>query len=200
LPRAFTTEVGVEAEGVDLQDGFVTWFEVQGITPSVLRPLETVKEQVKQDWLTVERRKALQDMAQKMADRLNKGEAIDVIAKELGQKVATTKPLKRDDKADGISPAGVNLAFSLAKGAAAHADSGQAGGEPGAKGGRVLIKVDTITVPAAPEKADADKLTNEISQQLSEDLASQYMASLQSRYGVKINQDALNRAAGRTAN
>jgi peptidyl-prolyl cis-trans isomerase D len=200
LTRAFTTEVGVEAEGVDLQDGFVTWFEVQGITPSVLRPLETVKEQVKQDWLSVERRKALQELAQKMTDRLNKGEAIEAIAKELGQKVAVTKPLKRDDKADGIAPAGVNLAFSLAKGAAAHADSGQSGGDAGAKGGRVLIKVDTVTVPAAPEKADADKLTNEISQQLSEDLASQYMASLQSRYGVKINQDALNRAAGRTAN
>ena len=62
----------------------------------------------------------------------------------------------------------------------------------------MLIKVDTITVPAAPDKAEADKLTTEISQQLSEDLASQYMASLQSRYGVKINQDALNRAAGRS--
>ena len=196
LPRAFATEVGVEAEGVDLQDGFVTWFEVQGITPSVLRPFETVKEQVKQDWLAVERRKALQDMAQKMADRLNKGEAIEAIAKEIGQKVAMTRPLKRDDKVDGIAPAGISLAFSLAKGAAAHADNGQVG----AKGGRVLIKVDTITVPAAPEKADADKLTGEIAQQLSEDLASQYMASLQSRYGVKINQEALNRAAGRTAN
>ena len=64
----------------------------------------------------------------------------------------------------------------------------------------MLIKVDAITVPAPPEKAEADKLAGEISQQLSEDLASQYMASLQGRYGVQINQDALNRAAGRTAN
>ena len=103
LPRAFATEVGVEAEGIDLQDGFVTWFEVQGITPAVLRPLDTVKEQVKQDWLAVERRKGLQDLSQKLADRLNKGEALEAIAKELGQKVAATKPLKRDDKADGIT-------------------------------------------------------------------------------------------------
>ena len=51
LPRAFATEVGVEAEGVDLQDGFVTWFEVQGITPSALRPFDTVKDQVKKDWI-----------------------------------------------------------------------------------------------------------------------------------------------------
>jgi peptidyl-prolyl cis-trans isomerase D len=196
LPRAFATEVGVEAEGVDLQEGLVTWFEVQGIIPSVLRPLEAVKEQVKQDWLTLERRKALQDMAQKMVERLNKGEALEAIAKELGQKVATTNPLKRDEKTDIVGPAGVSLAFSLAKGAAAHADNGQ----PGGKGGRVLVKVENIAVPPAPEKKDTDTLTNEISQQLTEDLVSQYMASLQGRYGVSINQDALNRAAGRTAN
>ena len=103
--------------------------------------------------------------------------------------MTTTPPLKRDGKADGLTPAAISVAFTLAKGAAAHADNG--------KGARVLFKVDAIDVPPPPEKAEADKLAGEIGQQLSEDFASQYLAALHSRYGATINQDALNRAAGR---
>ena len=153
LPRAFETEVGIETEGVDLQDGFVTWLEVQSTTPSALRPFDTVKEQVK--------------------------------------KITTTKPLMRQDNAEGIAHAGLTQAFALAKGAVGHADTGA--------GGRVLLRVDTITTPAAPEKAEADSLAAEISRQMTEDLANQYMAALQARYGVKVNRDAIDRASGRTA-
>jgi peptidyl-prolyl cis-trans isomerase D len=175
LPKAFVTDVGVEAEGVDLQDGMVSWFEVQAITPSVLRPFDAVKEQVKTDWTAMERRKGVQELAQKLVERASKGETLDVLAKELGQKITVLKPIKRQDKADGVSPAGVNLAFSLAQGAVAQADTGA--------GGRALIRVDGIAA--------------EMTRQMTEDLANQYMAALQTRYDVKVNRDALERAAGR---
>ena len=190
LPKAFSTEVGVEAEGVDLADGFVTWVDVQAITPSALRPFDTVKDQVKKDLMAIERRKALQELAQKLVERAGKGETLEALAKEIGQKIVQTKPLKRQEKIEGLAPAGLSLAFTLAKGAVAQADAGG--------GARALLRVDAITVPAEPDKAEADRLAAEISGQLNEDLAAQYMAALQSRYDVRINREALDRAAGRT--
>jgi peptidyl-prolyl cis-trans isomerase D len=191
LPKAFTTEVGVESEGIDLQDGFVTWVEVQAITPSVLRPLDAVKEQVKKDWTAVMVRKTVQEFGQKLAERATKGETLEALAKELGQKITVTKPLKRADKAEGIAPLGVTQAFALAKGGMTSADTGA--------GGRVLLRVDTITTPSAPEKAESDTLAAEIARQMTEDLANQYMAALQTRHDVKINRDAIDRAAGRSS-
>lgn len=191
LPKAFATEVGVESEGLELGDGLMTWVDVQGVTPAAVRPFDTIKDQVKNDVIASERRKALQELAQKLVERAGKGETLEALAKEMGQKVTQTQPVKRQDSIKGIAASGVPLAFSLAKGAVAQADAGE--------GARALLRVDAITVPAEPDKAQAEALSAEIVKQLTDDVATQYMTALQSRYDARINRDAVDRVMGRTA-
>src|SRR4029077_6918971 len=47
LATAFTTDVGVERDPLQFQDGYI-WIDVAGITPSRERPLDEVKEQAEQ--------------------------------------------------------------------------------------------------------------------------------------------------------
>src|SRR5262245_48236693 len=53
LPAAFSTDVGIERDPLQVQDGYV-WFDVVGVTPSRERPLEEVKDQVEARWRSEE--------------------------------------------------------------------------------------------------------------------------------------------------
>ena len=191
LAKAFDTDVGVETEAVEVQGGGYVWFDVQGITPETLKPLAEVKDQVKAGWIAAEKRRGLQAVAQTLSERLKKGEALASVAKELGLKVETSKPVKRGEKTEAVSAAAVSLAFSIPRDSAAHAD-----GIDGRS--RVVIKIADVTTPAAPDKAVADQLAQELGRQLAGDLAGQYILAIQNRYGVSINEEVLKRATGRT--
>lgn len=185
LPMAFTTDVGVERDPLQFQDGYI-WFDVVGITPSRERPLDEVKEQVETRWRDQEIATRLNAKATEIVDKLMGGATLAEVATADHLKLEILTGLKRGDGSGPLSAAAVDAVFRTAKDAVGAADAR----EPGEQ---VVFRVTDIVVPPLDMASDDVKRTvDSLNRSLSEDLLSEYIARLESEVGVIINQNALN--------
>jgi peptidyl-prolyl cis-trans isomerase D len=185
LPMAFTTDVGVERDPLQFQDGYI-WFDVVGVTPSRERPLDEVKEQVETRWRDQEIATRLNAKATEIVDKLKGGATLAEVATADHLKLETLTGLKRGDGSGPLSAAAVDAVFRTAKDAVGAADAR----EPGEQ---VVFRVTDIVVPPLDMASDDVKRTvDSLNRSLSEDLLSEYIARLESEVGVTINQNALN--------
>jgi peptidyl-prolyl cis-trans isomerase D len=185
LPMAFTTDVGVERDPLQFQDGYI-WFDVVGITPSRERPLDEVKEQVETRWRDQEIATRLNAKATEIVDKLKGGATLADVATADHLKLEILTGLKRGDGSGPLSAAAVDAVFRTAKDAVGAADAR----EPGEQ---VVFRVTDIVVPPLDMASDEVKRTvDSLNRSLSEDLLSEYIARLESEVGVTINQNALN--------
>lgn len=189
VEAAFSAEEGVERDAIETADNGYAWVDVLKVIPEQDKPFEAVKDKVEALWTANETRKAVGELAAKLVDRANNGEPLAKLAQEAGGTVATTEPLTRLTAYQGLSNNAVAQAFILAKGAAASADS--ADGRS-----RTIIRVmDIVPAPAASQE-QTERLTADMRRQMQADLYAQYIAALEARYGVSINQAAVRRAVG----
>jgi peptidyl-prolyl cis-trans isomerase D len=189
LASAFTTDVGVERDPLQVQDGYV-WFDVVGITPSRERPLEEVKDQVEARWREQEIASRLDAKATGTLDRLKAGTTLADIAAQDRLKVETLTGLKRGEPSGPLSASAVAVVFRTAKDAAGKAEAS----EPGEQ---VVFRVTDIVVPSVDMASEDAKRTMEtLNRGLSEALLAEYIAKLESDIGVTINQSALNQVIG----
>jgi peptidyl-prolyl cis-trans isomerase D len=185
LPMAFTTDVGVERDPLQFQDGYI-WFDVVGITPSRERPLDEVKEQVETRWRDQEIATRLNAKATEIVDKLKGGATLADVATADHFKLEILTGLKRGNGSGPLSAAAVDAVFRTAKDAVGAADAR----EPGEQ---VVFRVTDIVVPPLDMASDEVKRTvDSLNRSLSEDLLSEYIARLESEVGVTINQNALN--------
>jgi peptidyl-prolyl cis-trans isomerase D len=197
LPLAFTTDVGVERDPLQFQDGYI-WFDVVGITPSRERPLDEVKEQVETRWRDQEIATRLNARATEIVDKLKAGGTLADVATADYLKLEALSGLKRGDASGALSTAAVDAVFRTAKDAVGTAEAR----EPGEQ---VVFRVTEIVVPPLDMASEEVKRTvDTLNRGLSEDLLSEYIARLESEVGVTINQSALNQVvsggAGDSAN
>jgi peptidyl-prolyl cis-trans isomerase D len=193
LQGAFSTDVGVERDPLQFQDGYI-WFDVAGITPSRERPLDEVKDQVEARWLQQEIATRLDAKATEILDKLKAGSTFAEVAAASNLKVETATGLKRGEGSGALSPATVDATFRVAKDAIGKAD----GGQPGEQ---VVFRVTDIVVPTLDATTDESKRTVEtLNRGLSEDIFAEYIAHLESEVGVTINQGALNQVVSGGAN
>ena len=197
LPLAFTTDVGVERDPLQFQDGYI-WFDVVGITPSRERPLDEVKEQVETRWRDQEIATRLNARATEIVDKLKAGGTLANVATADHLKLEALSGLKRGDASGALSTAAVDAVFRTATDAVGTAEAR----EPGEQ---VVFRVAEIVVPPLDMASEEVKRTvDTLNRGLSEDLLSEYIARLESEVGVTINQSALNQVvsggAGDSAN
>src|SRR5215510_10710216 len=189
LAGAFSTDVGVERDPLQVQDGYV-WFDVVGITPSRERPLEEVKDQVEARWREQEIASRLDARATAILDKLKAGTTLADIAAQDRLKVETLTGLKRGEASGPLSASAVAAVFRTAKDATGKAE----GSEPGEQ---VVFRVTDIVVPSVDMASEDAKRTMEgLNRGLSEALLAEYIAKLESDTGVTINQSALNQVIG----
>jgi len=186
---AFTGAVGLEAEATDLGDGGYAWVDVAGVTPEKQKPFGDVKAEVKTGAIEAERRKEVAALAVKLVERLNKGETMEALAKEIGAKVERTPAITRNTAPQGLTQNAVQQAFTLPKGAATSAASvdGKA---------RIILRVAEVTPAPTPTPEQTNRLKEELSRQLQSDVLAEYVAGLQTRYGLSVNDAALKQALG----
>jgi peptidyl-prolyl cis-trans isomerase D len=189
LTAAFEGQVGMENEPVELSDGGIAWVDVIAVTPERLRPLADVRDEVKRVWRELETGKALADLADRLVTRANGGEALAALAAEAGGKVETTPPFKRTGAQSGLPDLAVARAFTLARGAAASAETAD-------KKSRIVLKVTDIGTPPPPTKEQAEKLSQELARQRQTEAISEYLAALEVRYGVSVNEAVFRRTIG----
>ena len=189
LAGAFSTDVGIERDPLQVQDGYV-WFDVVGITPSRERPLEEVKDQVEARWREQEIASRLDAKATAVLDKLKAGTTLADTAAQDRLKVETLTGLKRGEASGPLSASAVAAVFRTAKDAAGKAE----GSEPGEQ---VVFRVTDIVVPSVDMASEDAKRTMEaLNRGLSEALLAEYIAKLESEIGVTINQNALNQVIG----
>jgi peptidyl-prolyl cis-trans isomerase D len=189
LPMAFSTDVGVERDPLQFQDGYI-WFDVAGITPSRDRSLDDVKDEVEMRWREQEIATRLNAKATAILDKVKAGVPLAEAAAADHLKVETLAGLKRGEASGPLSAAAVNVVFRTPKDAVGKAEAG----EPGEQ---VVFRVTDIVVPNIDlASEDAKRIVETLNRGLSEDVLGEYVAKLESEIGVTINQSALNQVVG----
>lgn len=186
---AFAGAMGLEAEAADLGDGGYAWVDVAGVTPEKQKAFEDVKAEVKTGAIEAERRKEIAALAAKFVDRLNNGETMEALAKEIGAKVERTPAITRNTAPQGLTQNAVQQAFTLPKGKATSAPS------PDGKA-RVILSVAEVIPAPPPTPEQTNRLKEELSRQLQGDVLAEYVGGLQARYGLSVNDAALKQALG----
>ena len=185
LAAAFTSEIGVDADPLQVEGGYV-WFEVAGVTPSRERSLEEVKDKVEANWREDEIAKRLKAKANAFMDKLKGGSAFSDTASAEGLKVETVSGLKRSAASPPFSANAVDRLFVTPKDAVASA-AGEEGGD------QIVFRVTDIVVPQMDANSDQTKTMAEtLNRSLSQDLFGQYVTKVESEIGVTINRNAVN--------
>ena len=185
----FAGKQGADADAVELADGGFAWIDHQGTTPEKQREFADAQADVKALWTETETRNAINAAAKGFVDRLAAGEDIAKVAKDAGGTPVVSEPTLRGGKPVGLTEPAVAQAFALAVGAAGSTDTVDTKS-------RIVFKVAEI-IPAPPIKPEqAEKIKAELQRQMQSDAMASYLGGLQERYEVKINTQALQRAAG----
>jgi peptidyl-prolyl cis-trans isomerase D len=193
LAAIFSTDVGVERDPLQAQDGYI-WFDVTGITPSRERPLDEVKNQVETRWRDQQLAARLDTKATEILDKVKAGSTLAEAAAPDHLKVATLTGLKRGEGSAPLSTAAVDAAFRTAKDAAGKADASTPGEQ-------IVFRVTDIVVPRLdPGSEAAKRIADTLDRGLSEDIFAEYIARLENEIGVTINQSTLNQVISGGAN
>ena len=183
---AFSTEEGAESPLSETgNDGYFV-LRVDGITATVLKPLDTIKAEVIQAWKDEKRAEKSKQAATVIVAQVNSGTLLNAIASEMGLEIMTSPALTRQPgkNSSGLPQPLVDKIFSLSKGEAAMARSGS-----GYAVGR--LKEVTTAVPAA-DKEGLDKISDQLGLALQEDIFTQLAGGLRDRYGVTVNRQAID--------
>ena len=192
LGAAFQSQVGLENEVLELSKGGYAWFDVLGVTEQKQKPFETVKAEVKTLTITNERTRLVAELANKLVERADKGEAMAALAKEAGDvKVETTPPFTRTTEPQGLTKDAIARAFTLAKGKAGSALTLN-------NKTRTVFKVTEITPAPAPTKEQRERISKDLQNELTDEVLNEYVVALQKRLGTHINEAEFKKATGAT--
>ena len=185
IEAAFSTDVGIERDPLQVADGYV-WYDVVGITTSRERPLDEVKEQVEARWREQEIANRLNAKADEILEKLKAGTPLADVAAADHLKIETLSGIKRGGASPPLSAGVVEAIFRTAK-------DGNGKGDAAQGGDQLVFRVTDIIVPPLDAESDNSKRAVEVlNRALSEDVLTQYIAQLESEMGVTFNHSALN--------
>jgi peptidyl-prolyl cis-trans isomerase D len=189
LKAVFEGEVGVEADAIDADGGFV-WYEIREIIPSALRPLKDVEAQVRSDWQATKLRSVAEEKAKALVAQAKAGKSLDDLAKEAGATVKTVPNLKRGQalpEFDGL--AAIALFGAPEKGFTWSL-------EGDGKSARI-IQADKVENPAAGAGAVASK-EEQLNQRIvmSRDMEESFLKATRNAVPVVINEELWSRVSG----
>ena len=185
----YNSDVGADNEPLRTRDGGYIWYDVTGIEPARDKTLDEVRETVVAQWRSDQISRALSERARSIVERLEKGEALEAIAGELGLQAKSVSDLARAAPRDDLSTDVVNRIFATPVDKAASATASD--------DSRVVFKVTGASVPPfVTSTNEAQRIEEQLRILLTEDLLAQYIAQLQKDFGVTINQQNMRRAIG----
>ncbi len=179
---AFESDIGIENDPLDTTaEGFV-WVDVTEITPSAIKPIDDVRQEITDLWKADKTRELLIAKADELVSQAKAGTAIETLAEGLQKTVIETGALKRRDNADAFGPAAVAALFRSSEG-----NSGLAQAAEGLS--LVIFSVDKVDTPAFdPESAEAKTINTQLKNGVGRDLFEIYIAGLQDSLGIQINE------------
>jgi len=189
VPAIFATDVGVENDPLQYENGYV-WYDVVGITPARDRSLDEVKTEIEVRYTNDEIAKRLKTKADALTEKLKTGGSLKDVAAEDKLKVETATGVKRGDPTEDLSAVTINAVFRTPKGAVGSAEGAQATQ-------RVVFRVEDIKVPDLDMNSpDAKRISDSLRRALADELLTGYAERLERDVGVTINPSALNQVTG----
>jgi peptidyl-prolyl cis-trans isomerase D len=177
---AFATGRGATSDLIE-SDGEYVLVRVDDVTPAAERDFALVESAVKEAWRAEARRQMAEETAGKIAERAASGTLVDA-ARDFGLTVAAAGPVDRSDGGDAALP--TEVVRRALEGAA-----GQVATVPTAEAVYVLKTAEVPSVgPSAESSPAVRRELDEAAAALREDLLSQYLAALKTRYPVAINE------------
>lgn len=189
LQTAFSLEEGTASLLTEAGEDSYFVVRVDSVTPPAPRPLENVRDRVREDILAERRRAAARDAAQQAVAQLDGGADMAEVAADQGASVATSPPFRRSGQAvSGALPrALVGELFDLSIGQAGSGERSD---------GVVVARLDEVIPAAATE--DADEARSAIAQNLTAametDIYTQFSEALRREIPVSVNRAAVDRA------
>ena len=187
LTAISTGEIDLQGEPVELSEESFAWTEVLGVTPPKLRPFDQVKDDVKADWIDAEMRSAVSNVAKEMIKQIDGGTPLANVAEKKSLTVKTSSPLRRSARDPDLATGAIGQIFTLGVGGSGSAEV------PGTDK-RAVFVLKEIKAPEPLAGPTAENVTSALRSRLSEEMVAQYLADLQARYNVEVNQAAIEQA------
>ncbi len=188
--RAFAPDTGDDS-AIDLTNDGYAWVNVLSTDAPKQKAYDEVKDAVKQDYMSSEHHRLLDELAKKLTDKVNADEPIASIEAEAKGKVEKTEPITRKTIPPSISQSMVAQAFALAKGKAGHGPSSDNTTE-------IVFRVAEVTPAAALTLTETDELTRRLEDELANQSLTEYTEALKKRFGASVNQAEMKSAVGVT--
>jgi peptidyl-prolyl cis-trans isomerase D len=194
VSAAFSADIGVETDALQLQNGGLVWVDITGITPSHDRTLDEVKDQVETRWHDDEVAKRLKAKADDMIAKLKAGGTLVQLATDNGATVATAAGLQRGKNTAQAPTKTLDQIFRTAKGEPSTAE----GDKPTERTVFVVTAVDDPKLD--PASTEGKALTENLRNAYSQDIVGEYVAKLENDIGVTVNEAAVAQITGNAAN
>ncbi len=190
IAAAFSADVGVDSDPLQLPNAGLVFYDVAGITPAKDRTLDEVKDQVEKRWRDDEVAKRLQAKADDMVGKLKAGAPFAQVAGENKVTVEKADGLQRGKATPKVPGKALDLAFRTPKDAAASAE----GNTPSE---RIVFRVTAINEPKLDAASQEAKATSDaLRASYVDDFDGQYLAQLENSLGVTVNPKGFNQATG----
>ncbi len=189
VSEVFAPDANALDQGIELPSGAVAWLNVTGTDAPKQKTFDEVKAEVKEYFMGAERVRLVTELAVKLTERLNAGEAVSALEAAAGGKAEKTEPVTRITLPQGLSDAALAQAFVIGKGKAAHAESSD-------RGSRIVFKVAEIAPAAAPTKEQLEKIASQVQGDFTSQVLNEYAESLKKQYSASVNELELKRAFG----
>ena len=190
VQTAFEISEGQESALTESSAGGYFIVRVDGVTPTSVRPLESIRDQVIADWKASERDRTARERATALADRLRQGQSLSALAAEASLDTRSTQALSRYDSRTNIDVSGELLAKIFTLGNVGEVASG-----PTAQGTghtiAVLRRIDRVT-DESEDQPDRREMRNNLKDAIAEDILAQYRIALGKEYDVEVNQRAID--------
>lgn len=190
IDAAFDYDAGEASPVMELSDGTFAIVQVDEAKPTIYKPFDEVKGALKERWITEQQALLNRARAQDALARLEKGDDLASIAKDLSLTVQTINALTRTDSNNkAISPIALEKIFTVEQNDALLADS---------QDGIVLAQIVAIAMPddANPGKEELQAIKERIAQDQAQEVLMQYLAARSAADDIRINQPLLEQIFG----
>ncbi len=182
LRAVYASDAGVENDAISYNEGYI-WYEVRGVTPSAVKPLDQVKDAVRADYVAAKLRTLASDKAKAMIEKAGSNTKLETLATENNATIQTATVMKRNQVSEAFDGVATMALFSSPPGALTWALEGDG------KSARV-IEVGKSTVPAFSAVSVASKeVLDFVRPGLSQDFETQFIKAVRGHAQVSINEE-----------
>jgi peptidyl-prolyl cis-trans isomerase D len=188
IKSVFASAIGDDTVSVRHADGGYIWFDVLEITPTRIKPQDEVKDALSKAWTTRENKKLATEYAASLEKEIQDGKSFADVAKSLKAKVIQVKPVGRGAVVEDIPAFFTNRLFTVKTG-------GIASGLDASNKNWLIVKVkkhDPAKTTGPAYDAYAIKLENELQEEMTNDLVTQYLEGAKEFFGVSENKQLFN--------